>query len=70
MAKTPPHPTLTYRVADVAEMLGLSRNKIYRLVYAGELKAVKVSPVRNGPLLITKKSLDAWLAANAWASVS
>ena len=40
--KTAP-PRTTYRVSEVADTLGLSRNKVYRMVYAGELSAVKVS---------------------------
>jgi excisionase family DNA binding protein len=34
--------TALLKVADVAERLGLSRTSIYRLIYAGDLKPVKI----------------------------
>jgi excisionase family DNA binding protein len=66
----PAQPDVHYRVSTVAKNLGLSRSTVYRLVYAGELEAHKASAGRGGALLIPKKSVDDWLARNAWAEAA
>lgn len=48
-----------YKVEEVAELLGLSRNTVFRLLKAGDLKSIKVGGSRR----ITVEQLDAYLAA-------
>ncbi|MEC7702974.1 MAG: helix-turn-helix domain-containing protein [Pseudomonadota bacterium] len=43
-----------YSIPDVQEMLGLGQTKIYELMHAGKLKAVKL----GRKTLISKSSID------------
>lgn len=52
-------PRDVYRINDVKAKLSISRNTIYRLVKAGELELVKMSPRASG---ITASSIDAFVA--------
>lgn len=51
----PPLGRLTYTVEEVAEILGLSRSKIYELVARGEIPVVPLSGRRR---LIARVTLD------------
>ena len=50
-----------YKVEEVAELLGLSRNTVFRLLKRGELQSIKVGGSRR----ITVEQLDRYLAAAA-----
>jgi excisionase family DNA binding protein len=50
------------RVAEVAEVLGLSRKRCYELVAAGAIPSVRVS---QRSIRVPRVSLDAYLAALA-----
>ncbi len=60
---------LAYSVPEAADMLGVSPEHVRRLVRAGDLKAVRTSPLeekesgalRGGKFLITEASMRAWL---------
>ena len=47
----------SYSVAEVAEILGVSKRSVYNLCSSGELKSVRVGT----KLRISKKSFDEWL---------
>jgi excisionase family DNA binding protein len=40
---------LLYTTAEAAALLGLCRNKVYELMYAGTLKSVKIGRSRRIP---------------------
>ena len=50
---------LLYRVTEAAEMLGLSRSKVYILIQAGVLPSVRV----DGSRRIRAEDLRAYVAA-------
>jgi excisionase family DNA binding protein len=45
--------------AEVAELLGLSRQTIYRYLHSGSLPSLTLSP--DGPLRIDSAELESWL---------
>lgn len=47
-----------YRVEEVAELLGISRITVYRMVNQGKLKLVKVGTRASG---VPADSLHAWM---------
>ena len=47
----------SYSVAEVAEILGVSKRSVYKLCSSGELKNVRI----RTKLRISKKSVDEWL---------
>lgn len=51
-------PRLTYRISEVAEMLGVTPPTVSALIKRGDLKALYVSPKL---ILIHADSLQAWL---------
>ena len=51
----------TYKVNEVAEVLGLSRTTIYKLINLGELTRIKL----GASTLISADSVDALLSRNA-----
>jgi len=51
----------TYKVNEVAEVLGLSRTTIYKLINLGELQRIKL----GASTLIAADSVDALLQRNA-----
>ncbi|WP_460377045.1 helix-turn-helix domain-containing protein, partial [Thermus antranikianii] len=46
-----------YSVAEVAELLGLSKNLVYRAIHSGNLRAVKL----GGRLIVSHRALEEWL---------
>lgn len=54
-------PKLAYSTREAAEMLGISPEKVKRLVRAGELRAVRSDPNRGAKFLITEESMREWL---------
>lgn len=48
---------LTVSVREASEALGLSVDTIRALIAAGRLPAVRVSPSKNGQLLVSKQGL-------------
>ena len=50
---------LLYKIADVADLLGLGQSKVYRLVRDGKLRAVRV----DGVIRIPRDSLESYVAA-------
>lgn len=50
-------PRLAYRIDEAAELAGISRDTIYRLIAAGKLKTVKIGRCR----VVTAKVLNAML---------
>lgn len=52
---------MTYKVNEVAEVLGLSRTTIYKLINLGELTRIKL----GASTLISAESVDALLSRNA-----
>ena len=50
---------LLYRVNEVADMLGLGMSKVYQLIRAGQLRAVRV----GGTIRIPRESLERYIAA-------
>jgi excisionase family DNA binding protein len=60
MAGTERHLTrLLYRVTEAAEVLSLSRAKVYQLINSGALRSVRIGGVRR----ITGEDLAAFVAA-------
>jgi excisionase family DNA binding protein len=55
---------LAYSVSEVGQALGVSRPTIYRLINAGELRAIKIV----GRTVVTADDLDAFLASREVAS--
>ena len=47
----------SYSVAEVADILGVSKRSVYNLCSSGELKSVRIGT----RLRISKKSFDEWL---------
>lgn len=47
----------SYSVAEVADILGVSKRSVYNLCASGELKSVRIGT----RLRISKKSFDEWL---------
>ena len=47
----------SYSVAEVAQILGVSKRSVYKLCSSGELKSVRIGT----KLRISKKSFDEWL---------
>lgn len=47
----------SYSVAEVAEILGVSKRSVYNLCSSGELKSVRIGT----RLRISKRSFDEWL---------
>ena len=54
-------PTVT--TEEAAEILGVSRTTIPRLIKRGDLDAYKLIPATNSPLRIYRDSIDALLKA-------
>jgi excisionase family DNA binding protein len=48
--------------AEVAKLLGLHRNTVYRKISDGSLPAVRLG--EEGPLRVDAGELEEWLAAN------
>lgn len=60
MAGTERHLTrLLYRVAEAAEVLSLSRAKVYELINSGALRSVRIGGARR----VTAEDLAAFVAA-------
>jgi excisionase family DNA binding protein len=49
---------LAYRIAEAAEVLGISRSKAYELVASGELPSVKIGTVRRVPVTALEAKLN------------
>lgn len=56
-SKNPPVAKRTYTVAEIMEILGVSRKKAYELCHAGSFKVVHI----GRSIRISKSSFDAWL---------
>ncbi|WP_018466052.1 helix-turn-helix domain-containing protein [Calidithermus timidus] len=54
---------LAYSVKEVAELTGLSRNEIYRLLRTGELRSIRL----GHRFLIPRSVLEEWLRSPAKA---
>ena len=52
-----PSPRLAYRIDEAAELVGISRDTIYKLIATGKLKTVKIGRCR----VVTAKVLNAVL---------
>jgi excisionase family DNA binding protein len=50
------------RTAEVAKLLGLHRNTVYRKISDGSLPAVRIG--EDGSLRVDAAELEDWLAAN------
>ncbi len=48
---------LAYRVSEAAEMMGISRSKMYELVKRGVVPSFRI----DGILLISVRSLEEWI---------
>lgn len=53
--------TLTYTVADLAEVLGISESHVRRLAKAGDLPVLAI----RGRTLFSRSAIDAWIAMSA-----
>ncbi|MBA8794027.1 excisionase family DNA binding protein [Friedmanniella endophytica] len=53
-----------YSVAEVSEMLNLSKNRIYELIYAGELASIKIGRIRR----ISKASIQRFVETETTAA--
>jgi len=51
---------LAYRPNDAAEVLGVSRDRLFRLIKSGELASVKYGRTR----LISRRAIERFLEAN------
>ena len=47
----------TYRVEDIASILGIGRSSAYKLVQQGQFKVVRI----GSSIRISRSSFDAWL---------
>lgn len=47
----------TYRVEDIAAILGIGRSSAYKLVQQGQFKVVRI----GSSIRISRSSFDAWL---------
>ena len=52
--------TLLLRVEEVAQLLGLSRSKVYEMTASGELPVVRMGTAVRVP----KKALEGWIEQN------
>ncbi|MFR9543397.1 MAG: helix-turn-helix domain-containing protein [Rikenellaceae bacterium] len=52
-----PSESRTYKVTDIAEVLGISRSSAYSLAKEGHFKIVRIGT----SIRISKKSFDEWL---------
>ena len=52
--------TSLLRVGEVAELLGLSRSKVYAMTASGELPVIKIGTAVRVP----KKALEEWIERN------
>lgn len=52
---------LTYRVNEVAKMLGISQSKVYEMIARGVIPSVRA----GGTILIPVEKLREWLASPA-----
>lgn len=59
MAKTKETSRLAYSVKEAAELLGLSKSRLYEMVQFGEIPYMRV----GGKILLPKKEFEAWLKA-------
>jgi excisionase family DNA binding protein len=57
---------LTLTAAEAAELLGVSANTVYRHALQGKLPHVRI----GDRLLFPRRELEAWLSAQAQASVA
>lgn len=57
--------SMTISVAEAAQYLGIGRNRMYDLLHAGKLPAVRLGKNYRIP----KKSLDEWLDKEAQKSL-
>ncbi|WP_240695524.1 helix-turn-helix domain-containing protein [Thermus tengchongensis] len=48
---------LGYSVAEVAELLGVSKNLVYKAIHSGSLRAVKL----GGRLIVPHRAVEEWL---------
>ncbi len=48
---------LAYRVPEAAEMIGISRSKMYELVKRGVVPSFRI----DGMLLVSVRSLEEWI---------
>lgn len=51
---------LAFRVAEAAEMIGVSRSKMYELIAAGDVKAIRIGTA----VRIPADALREWLSAS------
>lgn len=49
----------TYRVEEIAEILGIGRSSAYKLVQQGQFKVVRI----GSSIRISRSSFDSWLEA-------
>ena len=55
--KTISKPMLVYRPEELAQLLGVGRNSIYRLLRSGKIRSIKIGT----HYLVTKDAVDAFL---------
>jgi excisionase family DNA binding protein len=48
---------LAYRMHEAAEVLGISRSKVYEMAYRGELPTIMIGAARRVP----RRALEAWI---------
>ena len=58
-----------YRVAELAEMWDIDQSTIYRMIYAGRLRAERHGP-RGGAIRVTAEAAAAYLEAAACGAVA
>ena len=51
------------RIPEAADRLGISRKSVYRLVYAGRLKAVPTGSGSRPAIRVVESSVDKFIAA-------
>lgn len=54
-----------YTVMDVSRILHISKDNVYRLIYSGQLKAVRLPASKHG-LRITEAALKEFLQEAQW----
>jgi excisionase family DNA binding protein len=59
LAKEQEKKRLAYTVKEAAEMLGLSRSRLYEMVQFDEIPYMKI----GGKILLPKKEFESWLKA-------
>lgn len=62
MLQHAPTPPLAYRINNAEHLLGLSRSTLYRLISAGELDLIKLSPRASA---VTRESITRYAAARS-----